>query len=126
MYVVYGFVEGLLVVVGLFVKGEEVGRPGRVVIGRPVIGVVIGIFLNPPTTFPVTVAAVPPPLGIYCETVLTPGIELVRFYAVLVRLLILLPTVPNALVGFYATLTGREMIVYGISNKFDKKLMYIY
>ena len=68
----------MLVVVGLFVKGALVGKPGNVVIGRPT-GLEIGIVLKPPTTFPVTVAGYPGLIGIYCETVLTPGIELVRF-----------------------------------------------
>jgi len=40
-------------------------------------------------------------------------------------LLILLPTVPNALVGFYAILTGSEIISFVVPNRFDRNDMLI-
>ena len=99
---------GKLLPVALFAVFNKLATPD-VVIGRPT-GLEIGIVLKPPTTFPVTVAGYPGLIGIYCETALTPGIDDVKFYAVFVRLLILLPTVPNALVGFYATFNGSVTI----------------
>ena len=84
----------MLVVVGLFVKGALVGKPGNVVIGRPT-GLEIGIVLKPPTTFPVTVAGYPGLIGIYWLTLLTPGIELVRPFTLLVKPPIVLLTVPD-------------------------------
>jgi hypothetical protein len=58
-------------------------------------------------------------------TLLIPGIDDVKFYAVLVKLLMLVLTVPNALVGFYTILTGSEIISLVVPNRFDRKLMLI-
>ena len=114
---------GKLLPVALFAVFNKLATPD-VVIGRPT-PVEIGSVLKPPTIFPVTVAGYPGLIGIYCETALTPGIDDVKFYAVLVKLLILLPTVPNALVGFYTILTGSEIISVVVPNRFDRKLMLI-
>ena len=100
---------GKLLPVALFAVFNKLATPD-VVIGRPTPVVEIGSVLKPPTTFPVTVAGYPGLIGIYCETVLTPGIDDVKFYAVLVKLLMLVLTVPNALVGFYATFKGSVTI----------------
>ena len=100
---------GKLLPVALFAVFNKLATPD-VVIGRPTPVVEIGSVLKPPTIFPVTVAGYPGLIGIYCETVLTPGIDDVKFYAVLVKLLMLVLTVPNALVGFYKILTGSVTI----------------
>jgi hypothetical protein len=76
------------------------------------------------------VAADPPPLGIYCETVLTPGIVDVNPFAVFKALLTVLFTEPKALfrappalVGFRIILIGKDTTSFAVPNKSLKKLI---
>ena len=94
----------MLLPVALFAVFNKLAAPD-VVIGRPTTGVEIGSVLKPLKGY-----CALPTIGMLLLIVLTPGIDDVKFYAVFVRLLILLPTVPNALVGFYATFKGSVTI----------------
>ena len=94
---------GKLLPVALFAVFNKLAAPD-VVIGRPT-GLEIGIVLKPLKGY-----CALPTIGMLLLIVLTPGIDDVKFYAVLVKLLILVLTVPNALVGFYATFKGSVTI----------------